>query len=198
MTLVPLRPTTLGLIALAIVSGACATTPGATPRPFPMPGRPPAVAARPAPPEPAPQTDPAVEGLTDTVPAAPPLSLAESALISTALELRGVPYRYGGSDLSGFDCSGFTQYVFAKHGVRLPREVQDQFRTGFEVDARELEAGDLLFFATTSPSASHVGIAIGSDTFIHAPSSKGVVRIEHLGLDYWTKRFVGVRRVLGN
>ena len=117
------------------------------------------------------------------------------ALVGTALSLRGAPYRNGGADPQGFDCSGFTQYVFARYGVALPREVRDQFQQGKSVKEEELAAGDLLFFTTVAPGASHVGIAIGGDQFVHAPSEKGVVRVEQLSGQYWSSRFVGARRV---
>jgi cell wall-associated NlpC family hydrolase len=119
------------------------------------------------------------------------------ALTSTALALRGTPYRDGGSDPSGFDCSGFTQYVFAQHGVALPREVRDQFRQGKSIKPEDLAAGDIIFFTTTAPGPTHVGIAIGGDQFVHAPSTTGVVRVERLGSSYWAARYLGARR-LGN
>ena len=125
----------------------------------------------------------------------PPVAAAPGAIVTTALMFTGVPYRNGGSDPSGFDCSGFTQWVFAQNGVRLPREVHDQYDAGMEIDLREVRPGDLLFFETVSPGASHVGLAIGGDQFIHAPSSRGVVRIEKFTADYWAMRFVGARRV---
>jgi cell wall-associated NlpC family hydrolase len=132
--------------------------------------------------------------------AAPATTLAmtakEAAIIDTALHLRGTPYRNGGSTPNGFDCSGFTQWVFAQHGLALPREVKDQFRAGTSINVRSLAPGDLVFFKTTASTASHVGIVLGPDTFVHAPSSRGVVRIEHLTSAYWTERLVGVRRVL--
>ncbi len=112
------------------------------------------------------------------------------------MNLRGVPYRNGGSDQSGFDCSGFTQYVFAQYGVALPREVRDQFKTGKAVEHRSFEPGDLIFFTTTEPGASHVGIAVGGDEFIHAPSTSGVVRVERFSSSYWAPRLLGGRRVL--
>jgi cell wall-associated NlpC family hydrolase len=117
------------------------------------------------------------------------------ALVGTALSLRGAPYRNGGSDPAGFDCSGFTQYVFAQHGVALPRGTRDQFKQGANVGPDDLKAGDLLFFTTTGPGASHVGIAVGTDQFVHAPSSTGVVRVERLSSGYWAQRFIGARRV---
>jgi cell wall-associated NlpC family hydrolase len=106
-----------------------------------------------------------------------------------------VPYQNGGTTADGFDCSGFTQYVFAQHGLPLPREVRDQFSAGSPVEREAIEAGDLLFFQTTAKGPSHVGIALGSDEFVHAPSSTGVVRVEHYTAAYWAKRFVGARRV---
>jgi cell wall-associated NlpC family hydrolase len=118
-----------------------------------------------------------------------------AAVVGTALGLRGTPYRNGGADPGGFDCSGFTQYVFAQHGVSLPREVRDQFQAGTPVGRRRLTPGDLVFFTTTEPGASHVGIAIGRDEFVHAPSSAGVVRVERVTASYWSRRFVGARRV---
>jgi cell wall-associated NlpC family hydrolase len=117
------------------------------------------------------------------------------ALVSTALNLRGVPYRNGGSDPGGFDCSGFTQYVFARNGVTLPRAVGDQFKVGRPVKHDQVAPGDLLFFRTDEPGASHVAIAVGADEFVHAPSSFGVVRVERLSASYWAHRFVGARRV---
>jgi cell wall-associated NlpC family hydrolase len=162
------------VVALALLAAACAST-GGVPRPFPMPGSASAGTARPS---------------SRVEPTA-----GADALVAAALRLRGVPYRNGGGDPSGFDCSGFTQYVFAQTGVRLPRDVHDQFQAGSKIPADQLEPGDLVFFSTVSPGPSHVGIAIGGDEFIHAPSSKGAVRVEHLGAGYWSRRFVGIRRV---
>ena len=117
------------------------------------------------------------------------------ALVDTALDLQGVRYRNGGADATGFDCSGFTQYVFGRHGVWLHRSTRDQFTMGEQVDASAIEAGDLLFFSTVAPGASHVAIALDDDEFVHAPSSRGEVRVEKLSSGYWSKRFVGARRV---
>lgn len=125
----------------------------------------------------------------------PPSGGVGYALVTSALALRGAPYRNGGADPSGFDCSGFTQYVFAEYGIALPREVREQFQVGKRIDAERLAPGDLIFFSTTAPGASHVGIAIGGDQFVHAPSSNGVVRVERLGTSYWSHRFIGARRI---
>jgi cell wall-associated NlpC family hydrolase len=111
------------------------------------------------------------------------------------MALRGTRYRDGGDGPDGFDCSGFTQYVFGQHGLALPRDVKNQFGIGQPVIPAEIAPGDLIFFSTVGPGASHVGIALGGDAFIHAPSSAGVVRVEHLTTPYWSQRFIGARRV---
>ena len=116
-------------------------------------------------------------------------------LVEMVLTFRGVPYRSGGTDRSGFDCSGLVQYVFARHGVPLPREVRDQFRAGSSVNRDRIQPGDLVFFETVSRGPSHVGIAIGGVEFVHAPSSRGVVRVERFTADYWARRWVGARRL---
>lgn len=175
------------IVAMTLVAAlaACASTGQVyTPKPFPMPGDKPNA---PATPPPAPSSP--------GRPVPGPESADGYALSSTALSLRGAPYRNGGVDPSGFDCSGFVRYVFGRHGVGLPRETREQFRVGKKVDPRRLEPGDLVFFSTVAPGASHVGIAIGGDQFIHAPSEKGVVRVESLGGQYWSKRFIGAKRV---
>ena len=126
----------------------------------------------------------------------PPAAAVDGySLVGTALSLRGTPYRNGGADPTGFDCSGFTQYVFAKYGVALPREVRDQFQEGKSVKDDDLAAGDLLFFKTTADGPTHVGISIGGDQFVHAPSSAGVVRVERLSASYWSDRYLGARRI---
>jgi cell wall-associated NlpC family hydrolase len=191
------------VIVLALTAGACAarstgtTAGGPVPRPFPgapLPPRaeaPPPVAAPPVATVPPGTLEPAETG-PRTLPI-PTLNMPE--VVTTALSLRGTPYRYGGSDLSGFDCSGFVQWVFAQHGTRLPREVRDQFKYGEDVEEEDIQAGDLVFFETVSRGASHVGMAIGGDQFVHAPSSTGVVRVERLTSSYWGQKFVGARRV---
>ena len=88
------------------------------------------------------------------------------------------------------------RYVFGQNGVAVPRTVTEQFRAGRQVPGQQLEAGDLVFFSTVSSGASHVGIAIGGDEFVHAPSGAGEVRVERMSAPYWSTRFVGARRVL--
>ena len=159
-------------LALASFTAACASSGAVRPQPFPVPGG----AAAPS------------------APSAPPAAAAPT-LIDTALSFRGTPYRNGGSDPSGFDCSGFTQWVFAQHGVAIPREVHEQVRVGKKIDLEDVKPGDLVFFHTVSRGASHVGIFVADDQFVHAPSSKGVVRVESINSTYWSPRFVEGRRV---
>jgi peptidoglycan DL-endopeptidase CwlO len=118
-----------------------------------------------------------------------------AAVVQAALTFRGVPYRNGGVDPAGFDCSGFTQYVFSRFNLALPREVREQFKIGTSVRSDRITQGDLVFFSTTEPGPSHVGIALDGGQFVHAPSSTGVVRVEPLTGRYWSRRFVGARRV---
>lgn len=176
---------TLAVAALTILTTACAST-GGVPRPFPTPG------SRGSPGSPGSQGR---QGSLGPEGSQGSTGLDGYALAGTALSLRGVPYRNGGVDPNGFDCSGFTQYVFARHGLGLPREVRDQFEVGIPVRPGDLHAGDLLFFSTTAPGATHVGIAIGGDRFVHAPSSAGVVRVERVSAGYWWARWLGARRV---
>ncbi len=105
-------------------------------------------------------------------------------------------YRNGGSDPSGFDCSGLVWYVFGQHGVRVPRTVGEQYRTGSPIDLGSVRSGDLVFFNTKGAGATHVGISIGGDEFVHAPNSTGEVRVERLAGNYWPGRFVGARRMM--
>ena len=150
-------------------------------------------------PAPAPNA-PTAPGNWPGSPAAAPAPAAGYAMgysvAGTALSLRGTPYRNGGNDPAGFDCSGFVTYVFGQNGVKVPRTVTEQFQAGHEVAGPYLEPGDLVFFTTVAPGATHVGIAIGGDEFIHAPSSTGQVRVERMSGPYWATRFVGARRVL--
>jgi peptidoglycan DL-endopeptidase CwlO len=164
------------VVLLTAFAAGCASR-GAVPKPFP---------GAPATPEAAP------------APAAPPSSGSRAearAIVETALSFRGVPYRNGGSDPAGFDCSGLVQYVFAQHGIALPREVREQFTFGEDVRVAAIEPGDLIFFRTAANGPSHVGVAIGGDEFLHAPSTRGAVRVERFSAPYWASRIVGVRRM---
>ena len=172
------------LVAICALSAACAST-GAVPQPFPTPGgSAPAGSTR----------DPDRPVAAPTAPLTPALALGHR-IAATALAFRGVPYRNGGTDPTGFDCSGLVAYVFTRHGRAVPRQTSAQFAVGQAVGRTDLRAGDLVFFSTVAPGASHVGIALDDDEFVHAPSSNGVVRVERLTTTYWSTRFVGARRV---
>ena len=156
---------------LTFTVGACASR-TARPEPFPRPHAP--VTERPAP-EPAP-------------------AIGEQ-VVQAALALRGRPYAPGGSGPERFDCSGLVQYVYSQAGVALPRTVTAQFETTSPIERDAVRAGDLLFFRMVGGKPSHVAIAIGDGSFVHAPSSRGTVRVEQLSAPYWRQRFEGARRV---
>ncbi|SDI19259.1 C40 family peptidase [Desulfosporosinus hippei] len=118
-----------------------------------------------------------------------------SAIIATGKQYLGVKYVYGGTTPAGFDCSGFVQYVFAKHGITLPRVSRDQYKIGTSVSYSNLQPGDLVFFSLAKNGVvDHEGIYIGNGQFINAASSKGVT-IYTLGT-YWQSAYVGAKRVL--
>ncbi|MEA4901199.1 MAG: C40 family peptidase [Desulfitobacterium sp.] len=120
-------------------------------------------------------------------------STNSSKLVSNAMSLIGVPYVFGGTSRSGFDCSGYTQYVFQGSGVSLPRTSYAQYGVGSAVSRDELQPGDLVFFSTYDKGASHVGIYIGGGSFVHASNSG--VRTTSLSDSYYASRYVGARRV---
>ena len=120
-----------------------------------------------------------------------------SAILQTAATYRGTPYRYGRSDRSGTDCSGYTTQVFKKHGVKLPRTSSEQSKVGQKVGKNGLKEGDLVFFQTTrGKRVGHVGIYVGNGKFIHASSGGGKVQVNSLNEGYYNRRFVGARRVV--
>ena len=130
-------------------------------------------------------------------PAAPAASASGSSIVSIAQQYLGVPYVYGGSSASGFDCSGFTMYVFAQVGIKLPHGATSQLSYGTEVSRSDLQPGDLVFFQDYGYTASHVGIYIGGDQFIHASSSYyngHCVVITSLSETYYNNHYLTARR----
>jgi cell wall-associated NlpC family hydrolase len=164
------------LVASAVVASGCASTQAmARPAAFPNAPLPPASIRPPA--------------------LARPAALPD--LIQTAYNLQGINYQLGGEFPGvGFDCSGFVRYVFARNHVDVPRTVAEQFSVGSDVNLKNVREGDLVFFSTIAPGATHVGLVLDRDTFIHAPGAGGVVRTERLTTPYWQQRIVGVKRVL--
>jgi cell wall-associated NlpC family hydrolase len=121
-----------------------------------------------------------------------------SAVVLQALMLVDVPYRYGGSSPTGFDCSGLVRYVFkAAAGLELPRRTEEISRVGQPIGLSELQPGDLVFFNTFRRAYSHVAIYVGEGRFLHAPARGGRVRLEALDDRYWKARYDGARRPLG-
>lgn len=131
-----------------------------------------------------------------------PFPRAAEDVLFSALGLVGTPYRYGGNTPeSGFDCSGLIGYVYRNAaGIALPRTTGELLRMPTErVEADELRSGDLVFFATSGGRrVSHAGIYVGEGRFVHAPSSGGTVRLDHLSSRYWQKSYLAAKRVLGD
>lgn len=121
-------------------------------------------------------------------------ALAER-IAAAAVNYKGVPYKFGGVTPSGFDCSGFVWYIFNQQGKNLPRTADVQYKIGKPVFINDLRRGDLVFFTTYEPGASHCGIYLENGNFIHASSSRGVM-ISKLSDYYWKPRYLGARRVI--
>ncbi|XAH21294.1 C40 family peptidase [Xylophilus sp. GW821-FHT01B05] len=121
-----------------------------------------------------------------------------SDLVVHAMGFLGVPYRRGGNTAdTGFDCSGFVRAIYEQTvGKLLPRRANEQAAATEKIDKSDLQPGDLVFFNTMRRAFSHVGLYIGDGKFIHAPKPGAKVRVEDMGVGYWSRRFDGARRVL--
>lgn len=127
------------------------------------------------------------------------LSQVSNEVIIRAISLVGTPYRYGGTQPeTGFDCSGLIGFVFSEAaGLKLPRTTRELIDIDAKpVDRDDLQAGDLIYFNSRGGRVSHIGIYVGEGRFVHAPSTGGLVRIDKLNTPYWTKFYVGAKRVL--
>ena len=144
-----------------------------------------------------------IEPVVETHVAAHPVPGAAEDVLFTALGLVGTPYRYGGNTpAGGFDCSGLIGYVYnGAAGIALPRTTREMnaMRSASPVSRDALQAGDLLFFATSGGRrVSHAAIYVGQGRFVHAPSTGGTVRLDSLSNSYWQKSYLNARRVLND
>lgn len=117
-----------------------------------------------------------------------------SRIVFTALQMVGVPYRYGGEGPDGFDCSGLVQYAYRNAGLRVPRTSREQLQASRPVEIDEAHPGDLIFFR--SKDYSHVGIYVGEGRFVHAPATNRTVAIGSLTDSYYRKNFVRAGRIV--
>ena len=161
--------------ALAVLSMALAACAGTSLQPQPHnPGRP---------------------ATTDAAQAAPFAADPRAIMVDVAASMLGQPYRWGGAAPGGFDCSGLVAYAASGAGIRVPRTAHDQLRAGTPVARAELQAGDLVFMHLERKEL-HVGIVIGGERFIHAPSAGGQVRIDSLAAPPYSRGFLAARRVI--
>ena len=123
-------------------------------------------------------------------------SIAQEVILQ-ALGQTGVKYQYGGINPdSGFDCSGFVRYVFKEAAnLTLPHGARAMSQIGKNVTEKELQPGDLVFFNTMKSVYSHVGIYVGNNRFIHAPSAGSSISVSDMNDSYWSKRYTGARRI---
>ncbi len=131
------------------------------------------------------------EALSASEPSEPAPAAQYGGVVGIAMQYLGVPYRWGGADPSGFDCSGFAMYVYGKVGVSLPHHAASQYGMGSPVSRDQLQAGDLVFFN----GLGHMGIYIGGGQFIHAPHTGDVVKISSLSDSWYASTYVGARRL---
>ena len=118
-------------------------------------------------------------------------SASRRGVVRSARRYLGVKYRYGGTDPSGFDCSGYTNYVYKRNGLSIPRTAGGQFAAGRRIGIRRAKPGDLVFFKINRRKISHVGIYMGNYTFIHSPRTGRTVSVDNIRKDYWRKRYAG-------
>ncbi|MEK3899883.1 MULTISPECIES: C40 family peptidase [unclassified Paenibacillus] len=122
-------------------------------------------------------------------------AFADSKMDKVIDKAIGTKYVSGGTSTNGFDCSGFTMYVFDKIGINLPHQSGSQYQMGTAVSRDEIRPGDLVFFNTNGKGVSHVGVYVGDGEFAHASSSRGVT-ISSLSDSYYVNRYVGAKRIM--
>lgn len=120
-------------------------------------------------------------------------------LIHYAYEYMGIPYKWGGTDEAGFDCSGFTSHVFQRQGISLPRVASEQYKVSKTIRGKRAFMGDLVFFSE-GKEITHVGILVNQPNekkrMIHSGSTKGISVVDIEGSDYWRGRLVGFGRII--
>ena len=124
-----------------------------------------------------------------------PASSHGGGVVSTATSLLGSRYVYGGSSPSGFDCSGFTSYVYAQNGVSLNRTAAGQLSNGVAVSKSDLQPGDLVMFGSSASNVYHVGIYVGGGQMIHAANSNRGVVYDTINSGYYANNYYGARRI---
>ena len=115
-------------------------------------------------------------------------------MVERAIAMLGQPYRFGGTEPGGFDCSGLVSYAAAGAGMQVPRTTQEQLHVGIAVERQDIKAADLVFMRL-SHKELHVGIAIDGVRFVHSPSSGGNVRIDSLAAAPYAHGFLAARRI---
>lgn len=113
------------------------------------------------------------------------------SIVKTAEKYLGVRYKFGGMDPRGFDCSGYSSYVYKVNGYLIPHSAQQQFANGRRIGIKKAKPGDLVFFRTSGWKISHVAIYMGDYRFIHAPSRGKSVTYDDIRKEYWRKRYAG-------
>lgn len=112
-------------------------------------------------------------------------------IVNTAKAYFGAPYKNGGSSPAGFDCSGFSMFIYKKNGLNIPRKALSQYYSGKRITLKSAKPGDLVFFTVRSTQISHVGIYLGDNNFIHSPSSGKSILYASINTPYWKRRYVG-------
>ena len=132
------------------------------------------------------------EGQRTVVSGRPTHPIQGETVARAATRLLGTPYMWGGANPAGFDCSGLVKYVYARHGIELPRTVREQYQVGSPVPRDRLRAGDVVFF----DRLRHNGLYIGHARLVHASTLDGIVKVASLDDDWFRDRWVGARRLI--
>lgn len=183
-----------GLALLVLLSGACSVNPYRTTEPLErsVPGGGPPADTTAQPPRDDANSSSAV--MPHAAPVAPDGGPILERVATTARQMIGVPYHYGGHSPRGFDCSGLVFYAYRQAGLVVPRTSREQLRASRPLDLAEALPGDLVFFSTRE-KASHVGIYLGGQRFVHAPSTGKAVEIQRLDHDYYRHHLIHIGRL---